>query len=116
MRTSFFALALLIAAPAFAAPAGALAPHAPGAVAADAAPVAVRVSASAQLVIHTPMVVSATITLRDAWGHEVRAPQSRLLWDGETTLDLGLEGLPAGTYTLVVESRLGTQSVEFEIA
>lgn len=115
MRTTLFALALLVAAPTFAAtPSDAPPPDLAivSAVEVDGVPV---IEADARVIIRTPMVMTASFTLRDANGKTVREYADRLLWDGESVLNLDMEDLPSGAYSLVVTSRLGTQSISLII-
>ncbi|MEM1054832.1 MAG: hypothetical protein AAGI52_04850 [Bacteroidota bacterium] len=114
MRISLFALALLVASPTFAAtPSDASTALSVVTTSSDLEPTA---RTAARVIVRTPMVVSATFTLRAGDGRWVRSYSDRLLWDGETVLNLDVDGIPAGTYQLVVKTRIGTQTIPIVIA
>ena len=112
MRTSLLAFALLAAAPAFAATSVHSADGISPIVAMDAAASSVDAAAlpAVRVVINTPMVLTASLELQTEKGQVVRSYDDRLLWAGESVVDLDVEDLPAGTYNLVVTTSLGSQS------
>ncbi|MEO0559418.1 MAG: hypothetical protein AAF170_14675, partial [Bacteroidota bacterium] len=99
MRTSLLALAL-IAAPAFAATSAGPADAVPTVVAVDSAPSTTDAIArpAVRVVIITPTVVSASLELQTAEGKLVRSYKDRLLWSGESIVELDVDDIPAGKY------------------
>lgn len=115
MRTSLLALALVVAAPAFAATSVHSADGMFPVVAIDAAPSSVAQPA-VRVIINTPTVLSASLELQTAEGHLVRSYEDRLLWVGESVVELNVDDIPAGTYYLVIKTALGSQTHTIVVA
>ena len=63
-----------------------------------------------RVVINTPTTVSASLELRTVEGELVRTYENRLLWSGESVVNLDVDDIPAGTYDLIVKTDLGLQT------
>lgn len=115
MRTVLFALALFVAAPALAATPSGASPDATLVSTFEVNGVPV-IETNARVVIRTPVAMTAALVLHDTHGKVVREYADRLLWGGESVLNLDMGDLPTGSYELVVTSRLGTQTISLLIA
>ena len=110
MRTSLLALALLVATPAFAATSVHSADDLSLVDASTSAPLESVARPAVRVLINTPMVLTASLELQTEKGQVVRSYEDRLLWAGDSVVDLDVDDLPAGTYSLVVKTSLGSQT------